>query len=288
MDAETHLICPCPVCGAQAHLDVYRSTRADGVYEVTVFRCPNVITRKQQALNERLCRKKNLDRHLVHITELKLEESTMPKIQPELRQEIVEFCERKNLTRKQFAQMVNFKAGTIDAMMGGAPVSSDAAERLRESLASLKALEVATESKFATIDEILSESPTELNKAAVNSTPVEQEKLSSSLIDQLQNSVKNLEDEIGLLRQDAQQYLAAENTALERISRLESFVSGRIAQRFEELEKASVTACLTANPTSSFEQAEKLKQEARRLLVSDPGGHLLRAAFQMAISEGPL
>lgn len=68
---------PCPVCGADAYTEQYRSERPDGVYAVTVWRCPNNARRLTR--RELLADKKpHPNTHPAHRTEERTDE--MPKL----------------------------------------------------------------------------------------------------------------------------------------------------------------------------------------------------------------
>ncbi len=82
---------PCPVCGADAYTEQYRSERPDGVYTVTVWRCPNnarKLTRRELLADK----KPRPNTHPAHRTEERTHE--VPKLDTAPRR-----CEKAFSTR---------------------------------------------------------------------------------------------------------------------------------------------------------------------------------------------
>lgn len=168
------------------------------------------------------------------------------------------------LTMREAAERIGLSYGTLSGVLAGAQVSP---ERI-ELILSLAELPPLPPEEAATVPPAPAADLVERGQPAGASSSEDDRHIFESL----RADCHRVEAECQRLKADYQRLK-------ERVAALISEV---------QLMGSNEVTSPEPNPVTPFELAEKLKLEARRLLVFEPGGLLLRAAFQMAIAEGPL
>jgi len=125
----------CPVCGKRAFLDVYTSRRADGVYEVTQYRCELAITCKPPKYGKLKTRE---GAHPIYLTERKLEDTPMPPLPLKERDEIKALRNRASLTNAQMAEKLKLKPSRMSVILAGDKVSDACRDQILQGCAALE------------------------------------------------------------------------------------------------------------------------------------------------------